>query len=107
MHHFKQNQRGFNQTVLIAQWIEKKFAIRYQSLLLKTQKTHAQMHLNRYDRLFNQSNVFAKKANLDIQGKNILLIDDVITTGTTIEEAAKVLKTNGAHKIIALALAGG
>lgn len=107
MHHYKQNQRGFNQTTLIAQWIEKNYHVPHQSVLTKTQSTHAQMHLNRNDRLFNLSNTFEIKPNQNLHHKNILLIDDVTTTGTTLEEAAQLLKKHGAQKIIGLVIASG
>ncbi len=107
MHHFKQNQRGFNQALLITKWVEKNYTISYQSILQKTHQTNAQMSLKRNERLFNLSNAFQIKNNADIANKNILLIDDVTTTGTTLEEAATTLKKAGAKNIIALVIANG
>ena len=105
MHSFKEKQRGFNQATLIAKWIEKEFAITRQPLLIKTKQTAAQMHLKREERIFNVQNVFALKPNIEIKGKNILLIDDVTTTASTLEECAKILKRAHAAKVWALVIA--
>ncbi|MCX6737487.1 MAG: phosphoribosyltransferase family protein, partial [Candidatus Parcubacteria bacterium] len=58
------------------------------------------------ERLENMMNVFGIKNNKEIIGKNIILIDDVYTTGATLNEAAKTLKENGAKNIIGVTLAG-
>lgn len=107
MHSFKYKQRGFNQTLLITKWLETKYNIPHQTLLVKIQQTHAQMHLNRNDRLFNLTNTIQLDKNTNLQNKSILLVDDVITTGTTLEESASVLKNHGAQKIIGLVIANG
>jgi len=107
MHHHKQNKRGFNVALLISQWIEKTYNIPHKTLLQKVTQTHAQMHLKRNDRLFNLTNTFQTMPNIEIQDKTILLIDDVTTTGTTLEESATLLKKSGAHKIIGLVIASG
>lgn len=107
MHQFKQNKRGFNQALLITQWIQKTYKIPHQSLIQKVSQTHAQMHLNRNDRLFNLTHSFELLPSQQLQDKTILLVDDVTTTSTTLEEAAILLKKAGAKKIIGLAIAGG
>ncbi len=58
------------------------------------------------ERLQNMINVFGIKSSEEISKKNFLLIDDVYTTGVTLNEAAKTLKENGAKNIIGVTLAG-
>lgn len=106
MHKFKENKRGFNQAILIAKWIEKEYQIPHQSVLKKTKHTTAQMHLKREERIFNVKNVFEIKPGISLENKNILLIDDVTTTASTLEECAKILKQNKASKVWALVIAG-
>jgi competence protein ComFC len=107
LHKYKYNQRGFNQSQLICKWIEKNYRIPYQQTIIKEKQTQSQVALQRNDRLFNLQNAFSlnpKSIDL-IQNKNILLVDDVTTTGSTLEEAAKILLKNGANKIWGLTLA--
>jgi ComF family protein len=107
MHKHKQNQRGFNQATLIAQWLQKNYNLPHHTLLTKNKQTTPQMQLTRYDRVFNLQNAFEINTKQNIENKNILIVDDVITTGTTLEECARVLKKHGAHKVWGLALASG
>lgn len=104
MHKFKENKRGFNQSKLIAQWINKKYKIPYQSLIKKTRQTTPQMNLKREERIFNLINAFQIKGNISVYGKNILLVDDVTTTASTLEECAVALKKHSANKVWALVI---
>jgi len=63
--------------------------------------------LPRQKRLTNVQNIFSLNELAVIKDKNIILIDDVCTTGATLEEAAKILKQQGAAKVWAIALARG
>jgi len=71
------------------------------NLLFRTKHTATQVKLKRFERLKNLRGVFAlnKKYSLLIKGKNILLVDDVITTGATLENCASILKNAGANKV--------
>ncbi len=83
-------KRGFNQSLLIAQkisqWIEKPIS----TALMKTHFTVSQTSLSSKERKKNVKNSFI--ADKKINGKNVLIIDDVFTTGSTINEAAKAIK---------------
>lgn len=106
MHRYKQNQRGFNQATLMAKWVEQTYLIKHLTLLVKTHPTTPQMQLKREERIFNVIDSFKlDPRSTSIAGKNILLIDDVTTTSSTLEECAKILKKNNAAKIWGLVLA--
>ena len=107
LHPTKERQRGFNQSVLIAKTIAKKLNLPIiENCLIKIKNTSPQMELkNREERAKNIWQSFIIKNPADITGKNILLVDDVTTTGSTFVEAAKTLKSAGAKKIIAFAIA--
>lgn len=77
-----------------------------KNILIKIKETEHQVNIkDRSARLKNLSNSFAVKNPEIIKGKNIILIDDVLTTGATLTEAKKILKQSGARKIIAFTVA--
>ncbi len=97
-------KRGFNQADLIAQELATVFNWPLKKSLKKVKDTPSQTNLSREQRKLNVQNVFK------VQGKivpNIILIDDILTTGATLEQAAKALYQAGAKKIWAIVLAQG
>lgn len=102
-------ERGYNQAELIANHLSQKISAPVISdTLVKTKDTSAQVAVkNRSERLKNLDGAFSIKNPEKIFGKNIILIDDVSTTGATIREAQKILKKSGAKKIICLVVARG
>jgi competence protein ComFC len=120
LHKKRLQKRKFNQSVLLAksmikhakqdiskadyQKLQKKFIF---DLIIKTKDTKPQVLLNKKDRTANLSNVFLvkKKYLSSIKGKKILLIDDVITTGTTLQKCARKLTSNKAKEVIILTFA--
>lgn len=98
--------RGFNQAEIIAREFSKYFAYKFNSDLKREGKQNTQASLNENDRLENIKNAFTWSGE-NLKGKNILLIDDVVTTGATINEAAETLKKAGAGAIYGLVLAKG
>lgn len=97
-------ERGYNQAELIAQCISEYFHIPVKSdALIKYKNTKPQSLLSHDKRHTNVQNSYVSKA--DISGKNILLIDDVCTTGNTLNACAKALKENGAGIIGAVTAA--
>jgi len=98
--------RGFNQAEEIAKEISKFLKIPLISdCLIKTKETLSQVELSEMERKENLKGVFKIKGKEKIKDKKILLVDDVFTTGTTLTEAAKVLKEGGAKKVIGLVVA--
>ena len=113
LHWQRKNWRGFNQAELLGKMIANKLGISYISnLLLRIKNTKTQTMLKREERLKNIKNAFdiSQKTIPDIsisQYPNILLFDDVWTTGATMKEGAKVLKQQGFSKVWGLTLARG
>jgi len=103
MHRFNLYKRGFNQAELLAVELGKKLNMNVETRLLKkTQLTRRQMTLTRNERLKNQRNVF--KCITPPQ-RHIILVDDVMTTGATLDAAAQTLLTAGAERVDAIVLA--
>lgn len=100
--------RGYNQSEIIAKYLcDKSFEkITYENLLEKIKDTPAQNTIkNRSARLKNLHGAYKVKDHKKIVGKNIILIDDIVTTGATLREAKKVLIATGAKKVLAFTIA--
>lgn len=106
LHLKKKKQRGFDQTEVLAKDLSQKINLPYQTLLKRVKFNKTQAQLNRSERLLNVENIFASKQKMYSSNiECVLLIDDIATTGATLNEAAKVLKLAGYPRIIALVLA--
>ena len=104
LHWQRQCYRGFNQSQVIATILAEKLNIAVDhNGLLRHKKTPRQQHLGKAKRSLNMKNTFTCRA--DVQGRHIALVDDVITTGATINSAAEVLVAHGATSVTAVAIA--
>lgn len=104
----KLKQRGFNQSEEIGKELSKIFKILLLcDVLFKTKETLPQVELSEKEREKNIKGVFLVKNENEIKGKKILLIDDVYTTGSTMEECARVLKEAGAKEVWGVVIARG
>lgn len=100
-------RRGFNQAALIAREISRQTGIPvYENLLLRVRDTKAQKELNDQERKNNLKKAFKTRAN-KVQLDHILLIDDIYTTGSTMNEAAAALRQSGASEVYCLSLSIG
>jgi ComF family protein len=102
-------ERGWNQTEMIADALQKKdtnrsFRVR-KDILIKIIHTKSQTKLSKSDRLRNLKDCFSVTKPEYVKNRNIILLDDVTTTGSTIKEAADTLLKAGARKIIAFTIA--
>lgn len=106
--HFRRlASRGYNQSEVLAGEVGGKVKIPVSTLLHKVKNTKRQVGLIGELRRKNLTGVFlVKRANL-VKGQEIIIIDDILTTGTTLNECAKVLKEAGAKKVWGLVLAKG
>ncbi len=102
-------KRGFNQSAKLAQAIHKTYpsSILALDLLIRNQRTPSQGHLNRSDRIKNVANAFSinPKFTSTLRGKKILIVDDVMTTGATVDACAKTLKKVHPKEIFVLTIA--
>lgn len=102
LHRRKRKFRGFNQAELLAKPIGEAFSIPViPDLLVKTEETRDQKNLDRKTRQKNLKKAF-KIGPHDVKLKRILLVDDIYTTGSTIDAAASVLKEAGASEVFFL-----
>lgn len=109
LHFLSHLRRGYNHSELLAKDIAKQQGNVFRNLLRKSRFTKHQAKLNKFHRLRNIRNSFSfhEKYLKDIKGKDIILVDDVISTGSTANECALVLKKNGAKRVFWLFLATG
>ena len=104
----KKRERTYNHAEILARSLSKSFAIPMDAKNLKKIKwTQSQSELDKEKRLKNVKDAFLAVDRNAFSGKNILLVDDVYTTGATIDECAKTLLEVKADKIFSLALARG
>jgi len=106
IHKSKKRWRGFNQAEEIAKNLSICLGLPLKANnLQKIKKTKPQAYLKKSERIKNINGVFKIKNPPQIQGKRIFLVDDVFTTGSTMEECARVLKAAGAKKVWGIAIA--
>jgi ComF family protein len=97
-------ERGFNQSLLVARVLSRKFQIPLlMDSLMKIKETPPQIGLSAKERLLNLRNAFEVEG--DIRGLSLLVVDDVMTTGATVTECSKVLMKAGAKEVVVLTLA--
>jgi len=106
LHIKRLRERGFNQSLILARALAKKWQIPVNFSLLKRHKfTLTQTGLHKIERKQNIKGAFEVSDKKLIAGKNVILVDDVYTTGATINECAKTLIKAGAQKVTVLTLA--
>jgi ComF family protein len=98
MHWIKRLRRGYNQSLLLARVTAKNTGIALSPVLRRVRHTRSQTRLNDARRRENVTGAFAL-AHHEVAGKRVVLIDDVMTTGATANECARVLKQAGAEKV--------
>lgn len=106
LHPSKKRQRGFNQSEVISQGISlvSRLPVNTGNLIRKT-GSKTQTRKSRYDRWVNVSDIFHVRLSSELRGKHVLLVDDVITTGSTLEACANELLKLENVKVSVIALA--
>lgn len=106
LHPDKLKLRGYNQAALIAIGYAEAMNIKYsEEILVRDKFTETQTHKSRFERYENMESVFSCGERIDVMNKSILIVDDVITTGSTIESSALTLLNAGANKIYIASIA--
>ncbi len=107
LHPARKRERGFNQAQLLAGELGRRFGLRIQSVLNRIRYTTTQTQFDRAQRMENLKGAFRLRRGCNVQGLHVLLIDDVLTTGSTLSECAAVLKNAGALTVHAATAARG
>ena len=105
LHEERLEERGFNQTEKIFEDFLSKKNIPLRKILIRRVATPKLYKFGKKERQEILNRVFAASEPVDLHGKKILIVDDIFTTGTTVNECAKVLKSLGAEIVSVLALA--
>jgi len=102
LHPDKEKKRGYNQSFFFAMGLGDAMGVRYsKDYLFKTRNNESQTKKGRLDRWDNVKSVFRVQNEEELEGKHILLVDDVITTGSTLEACAHALREVGARVSVA------
>ena len=107
LHKKRLRERGYNQSEIMAIDLGIRLGLPIKKLLIRQVKTERQVGKTQKERRENVKGAFSIVEGSGITGKTIFLIDDVVTSGSTMNEAAKLLKRNGAKAVYGLALAHG
>jgi competence protein ComFC len=103
----KERRRGYNQSDLLSKALAKKFGLRSANILIRAKETKVQAGLSKKERRINMGNAFKIKNENIIKNKPpfVFLVDDILTTGATLESASNVLKRAGFEKVFGIAFA--
>ena len=99
LHPARQRERGFNQASLLAELLSAQTSIPVKPLLERIRYTTTQTALDRSERMENLHYAFRLRKNADVRGLRVLLVDDVLTTGSTLNECARILKRASAVSV--------
>ena len=108
LHHVRRRERGFNQSGMLAAELGRRIGCETGwGMLRRIKPTRTQTNLTAPQRLSNVQNAFESRRPKRLAGRNILLVDDVMTTGATVNACAKALKKGGAQSVYVLTVARG
>lgn len=108
LHPVRRRARGYNQAALLARELSRRIKVPTKAnTLLRTHPTPSQTHLTAPERISNVAGAFETRRRSELKGKRILLVDDVMTTGATVNACAKALKIGGAKAVYVITAARG
>lgn len=107
LHPIKRRRRGYNQSEEFAKGLAEFLSAKLVLALERVRFTETQTNKTRLERLDNVESVFEKSNGIDISGAEVLLVDDVMTTGATLSACANVLLAAGAKKVDFVTIAAG
>lgn len=101
LHPARQRERGFNQAALLTELLSRHMSLQARAVLERIRYTTTQTAFDRAERMENLRGAFRLRRKADVRNLRVLLIDDVLTTGSTLSECARVLKRAGARSVCA------
>lgn len=105
LHPARERERGYNQARLLCEFVSERRGLPAADPLERVRATATQTALSRAERLRNPRGAFALKARADVRGLRVLLVDDILTTGSTANECARALRDAGAECVRVLVVA--
>ena len=105
LHWRRRLSRGFNQSELLARAVARRYGLRPDNALRRKRSTSVQAGLSHAGRRLNVAGAFVARRTADLEGRRVLLVDDVMTTGATLGSCAAALKRAGARYVAVLTLA--
>lgn len=99
LHPARKRERGFNQAELLAELLSARAAVPSCEVLQRVRYTTTQTAFDRAERMENLHDAFRLRKNANVRGLRVLLVDDILTTGSTLSECARVLKASGAMTV--------
>jgi ComF family protein len=99
LHPARERERGFNQAALLAELLGNRIAVPLRPVLERIRYTTTQTAHDRAERMENLHDAFRLRKKMDVRELRVLLIDDVLTTGSTLSECARILKAGGATSV--------
>ncbi|MEY2563381.1 MAG: hypothetical protein QOH88_1574 [Verrucomicrobiota bacterium] len=99
LHPARERERGFNQAALLAELLAGRVGVPLRAVLQRIRYTTTQTAYDRAERMENLHDAFRLRKNMNVRQLRVLLIDDVLTTGSTLSECARVLKEAGAVSV--------
>jgi len=103
----RERRRAYNQSRILAERLGRRYGIPVFRGIKRIRDTGTQTRLNMQERAVNVRGAFAVRDRAWVEGKRFLLVDDVMTTGATLREVARVLKEAGAERVWAVTVARG
>lgn len=102
----RMRQRGFNQSLIICNYLSKLLGLQIANIVIKTRKTQPQAGISKQKlRKTNIKGSFTVINNKIVKGKDVVIVDDLVTTGATVNEIGAMLKKAGAMRIYSFSLA--
>jgi ComF family protein len=107
LHPTRQREREFNQAEVLASLAGARLGVPVDDCLERTRYTLTQTHFHRDERFENLEGAFALRRGAEVTGRDLVLVDDVLTTGSTADACARVLREAGASSVVVITVARG
>ncbi len=105
LHKARKRERGFNQAEIFAKEVSRLTGVRYAETLKKVKRNKTQHELSQQERIENVKDVYAITDSAAVNGKTIVICDDILTTGNTMAECTDVILKSGAKTVIGATIA--